>query len=210
MTEKSLLLATTNQGKIRELKARLNTLPLDIYSLGEIHLTQIFPEEGETFLDNARGKSLFYSQGGEYLTLAEDSGLEIDYLHGAPGVYSSRFSGPEATDEANLQKVLRLLNGVPPQKRKAHFVSCMVLSLKGHVVTEIQEYVHGSIALEKKGSGGFGYDPIFFYPPLRKTFAELSSVEKNAISHRGRAMDKLYRFLLAYLKEKQPGEEEGD
>ena len=199
MTEEGLLLATTNQGKIRELKARLKSLPLDIFSLQDLHLTQVFPEKGQTFLENARGKSLFYSRHWTNLTLAEDSGIEIDHLNGAPGVYSSRFAGPEATDEANLQKVLRLLEGIPPDKKKARFVSCMVLSRKGRVITEIQEHAQGLIISEKKGQGGFGYDPIFYYPPLGKTFAQLSPDEKNAVSHRGRALGKLYAFLLDYL-----------
>jgi XTP/dITP diphosphohydrolase len=209
LTEKGLLLATTNTGKIRELKARLKSLPLDIISLGELHLTRVFAERGKTFSDNARGKSLYYSQHRKTLTLAEDSGLEIDQIEGAPGVYSSRFAGPDATDEANLQKVLRLLEGIPPEKRKARFVSCMVLSRRGQIITEIQEHVDGIITLQKKGRGGFGYDPIFFYPPLGKTFAELSPDEKNAVSHRGRALDKLYAFLQAYLNSSIPHEGEG-
>jgi XTP/dITP diphosphohydrolase len=199
LTEEGLLLATTNQGKIKELKARLKSLPLDIMSLRELHPTQVFPEKGKTFLENARGKSLHYSQFGKDLTLAEDSGIEIDYLDGAPGVYSSRFAGPDATDEDNLQKVLRLLDGIPPEKRKARFVSCMVLSRRGQIITEIQEHADGLITFQKKGHEGFGYDPIFFYPPLGKTFAELSPEEKNTVSHRGRALDKLYAFLLEYL-----------
>ncbi|MEE8605391.1 MAG: RdgB/HAM1 family non-canonical purine NTP pyrophosphatase [Candidatus Aminicenantaceae bacterium] len=199
MTEEGLLLATTNQGKIKELKARLRSLPLGIFSLHELHLAQVFPEKGQTFLANARGKSLFYSQYWKSLTLAEDSGIEIDHLKGAPGVYSSRFAWPNATDEANLQKVLRLLDKIPPDKRKARFVSCMVLSRRGQIITEIQEHANGLITPKKRGQGGFGYDPIFFYTPLDKTFAELSPDEKNAVSHRGRAMDKLYAFLLDYL-----------
>jgi XTP/dITP diphosphohydrolase len=199
LTEERLLLATTNQGKIKELKARLETLPLNIFSLQELHLTRIFPEEGQTFLDNARGKSLFYSQYGKNLTLAEDSGIEIDHLQGAPGVYSSRYAGPDATDEANLQKVLKQMEGVPPKNRTARFISCMVLSRSGQIITEIQEYADGLITSQKKGRGGFGYDPIFFYPPLGKTFAELSPDEKNKVSHRGRALDKLCTFLLDYL-----------
>jgi XTP/dITP diphosphohydrolase len=199
LTEEGLLLATTNQGKIRELKARLQNLPLDIFSLQDLHLTQVFPETGQTFSENARGKSLFYSRHWKNLTLAEDSGIEIDYLKGAPGVYSSRFAGPDATDEDNLQKVLRLLKEIPPDKKKARFVSCMVLSCRSRVITEIQEHANGLIISEKKGQRGFGYDPIFYYPPLGKTFAQLSPDEKNAVSHRGRALNKLYAFLLDYL-----------
>jgi len=199
LTEEGLLLATTNQGKIKELKARLKSLPLGIFSLKDIQLTQVFEEEGMTFLENARGKSLYYSRYWKYLTLAEDSGIEIDYLNGGPGVYSARFAGPDASDEDNLQKVLRLLDRIPTEKRKARFISCMVLSQSGQIITEIQERADGIITSEKKGNEGFGYDPIFFYPPLGKTFAELSPDQKNVVSHRGRALDKLCAFLLEYL-----------
>lgn len=199
MTEEKLLLATTNQGKIEELKARLKSLPLHIFSLQDLRIARVFPEKGQAFLDNARGKSLFYSQYRKCLTLAEDSGIEIEHLQGAPGVYSSRFAGSDATDEDNIQKVLRLMEGIPPQNRKARFISCMVLSRRDRIIIEIQEHADGLITSQKKGQGGFGYDPIFFYPPLGKTFAELSHEEKNAVSHRGRALDKLYTFLLNYL-----------
>ncbi len=204
LTEKGLLLATTNQGKIRELKAKLQNLPLHISSLLELQIKHVFPEKGLTFLENARGKSLFYSQYWNDLTLAEDSGLEIDFLKGAPGVFSSRFAGSNATDEENLQKVLRLLHGVPYEKRRASFVSCMVLSQKGNILTEIQEKAQGFITTEKIGRGGFGYDPIFYYPPLEKTFAELPAQKKNEVSHRGFALEKLMVYLLEYLKEKIP------
>lgn len=200
LTEEGLLLATTNTGKIREFKTSLKNLPLQISSLKELDLTQVFPETGKTFLENARGKSLYYSRYWEGLTLAEDSGLAIDCLNGAPGIYSSRFAGTSATDEDNIQKVLRVMKGIPLQQRKARFISCLVLSQKEHIITEIQEDVDGFITLQKIGRGGFGYDPIFFYPPLKRTFAELSPDEKNGISHRGRALEKLCAFLLEYFK----------
>jgi XTP/dITP diphosphohydrolase len=203
LTKEGLLLATTNQGKIREFRNRLKRLPLQVLSLNELPVTQVFSEKGQTFLENARGKSLYYSQFWKNLTLAEDSGLEIEYLQGAPGVYSSRFAGSDATDEANLQKVLHLLNGISQKERKARFVSCMVLSSSGKIIIEIQEHADGFITFKKKGQGGFGYDPIFFYPPLSKTFAELSLDEKNAVSHRGRAIKKLNAFLLEYLKKQK-------
>lgn len=129
------------------------------------------------------------------MILGEDSGLEIEYLKGAPGIMSARFSAPDATDEKNILKVLHLLDGVPQIKRQAKFVSCMVLSQRGKILTQIQEEVKGFITAEKKGSYGFGYDPIFFYPPLKKTFAELFPEEKNTISHRGRALKRLKDYL---------------
>jgi len=151
-------------------------------------------------MENARGKGLFYSQHCEHLTLAEDSGLVIDHLDGAPGVFSSRFAGPEATDEENLQKTLFLLRGLPWKKRTARFVSCMVLCEKGNIIKEIEENVKGFVTTKKRGSEGFGYDPIFFYPPLNKTFAELMPEEKNSVSHRGRALTRMSSFLMGHLK----------
>ncbi|MFB0566346.1 MAG: RdgB/HAM1 family non-canonical purine NTP pyrophosphatase [Candidatus Aminicenantaceae bacterium] len=199
MTEKKLLIATTNQGKAREIKEYLACLPLKTLSLKEINTKAIFLEKGKTFINNARGKSAFYSQQYQILTLGEDSGLEIDYLKGAPGIFSSRFSGIHATDEKNIKKVLKLMKDVPFDKRKAQFVSCMVVTDKGKTIKEIKEKVNGFITFEKKGTHGFGYDPIFFYAPLNKTFAELSPEEKNRVSHRGRALNKLKAFLILYL-----------
>lgn len=146
-------------------------------------------------MENAEGKTLFYSRIWPGLTLGEDSGLEIEALSGAPGVRSARFSGDNATDEKNIEKVLNLLKGIPEEKRTARFVSCMVLSRKDKIIHRIKEYVSGSILTQKKGTGGFGYDPLFFYPPLNKTFAQLSPEEKNSVSHRGRALKKLKAFL---------------
>lgn len=199
MLRNRILLATANQGKVKEIKSFLEELSLKIFSLQELNLKKTFPERSKTFSENARGKSLFYSKRWEGLTLAEDSGLEIEYLKGAPGVLSARFSDPQATDEKNNQKVLELMKGVPSEQRKARFVSCMILAQKGKIIKEIEETAEGLIASEKRGSYGFGYDPIFYYPPLRKTFAELLSEEKNRVSHRGQALKKLKEFLLEYL-----------
>lgn len=199
MTEIPLLIATTNQGKKREIEAELFEFPVRSLSLADLKIFESFPETGETFLDNARGKSLFYSQKWDGITLAEDSGLEIEYLNGAPGVHSARFSNPGATDEKNNDKILFLLEQVPDSKRKARFVSFMVLSQKGIVITELEGWVEGTITRERRGENGFGYDPLFFYPPLNRTFGQLSNQEKNKVSHRGRALLKLKAFLKDYL-----------
>lgn len=199
MLRYKLLLATTNQGKAKEIKSFLEELSLEIFTLQELNLKKTFPERGKTFAENARGKSLFHSERWEGLTLAEDSGLEIEHLKGAPGVISARFSGPQATDEKNNQKVLVLMKSVPSEQRKARFVSCMILAQKGKIIKEIKESCEGLIVLKKRGSNGFGYDPIFYYPTLGKTFAELLPEEKNRVSHRGRALKKLKEFLLEYL-----------
>ena len=199
MSKQRLLLATTNKGKAKEIKSYLRELPLEIFSLEEAGLKESFPERGKSFAENARGKSLFYSKSWEGLTLAEDSGLEIDYLKGAPGVLSARFSAPQATDDKNNQKVLELLRAVPIKQRTARFVSYLVLARAGEIIQEIEEYVEGLVAFEKRGSHGFGYDPLFYFPPLGKTFAELPPEEKNKVSHRGRALKELKKFLLQYL-----------
>ncbi len=199
MTETPFLVATTNLGKKREIEAELLELPIRIFSLADLKIFESFPETGETFLDNARGKSLFYSQKWEGITLAEDSGLEIEYLNNAPGVHSARFSDPDATDEKNNDKVLTQLDQIPDSKRKARFVSFMVLSQKGVVITELEGWVEGIITRERRGENGFGYDPLFFYPPLNKTFGQLSNKEKNKVSHRGQALLKLKAFLKDYL-----------
>ena len=199
MNKRRLLLATTNQGKAREIESYLEDLNIEILSLKELGQSEPFSETGTTFDENARGKSLFYSMNWEGLTLAEDSGLEIEALNGEPGVLSARYSGEQATDEKNNQKVLERMKEVPSEKREARFVSCMVLSQKGKIITEIKESVEGVITFEEKGTHGFGYDPLFYYPPLKKTFAELLPEEKNEVSHRGRALKKLKEYLLTHL-----------
>jgi XTP/dITP diphosphohydrolase len=193
-----LLLATTNQGKIREMQAFLAELPILISSIQNLNVGSSFQETGKTFKENARGKSLFYSRKWEGITLAEDSGLEIDHLKGAPGVISARFSGPKATDETNIEKVLDLMQEIEQEHRKARFVSCIVVSRKAIVIKTIMGYVEGYITFQKKGTNGFGYDPIFYFPSLQKTFAELRPEEKNLVSHRGQALKKLRSFLKEY------------
>jgi XTP/dITP diphosphohydrolase len=198
LTER-LLLATTNPGKITEMQAYMEDLPLEVHALLAWDRFEPFPEKGETFLENARGKSIHYSRGWEGITLGEDSGLEIDFLGGAPGVLSARFAGPRATDAENIQKVLDLMQGVPWARRRARFVSTMVLSRKGQVLVEIEATAEGYLLDYPQGSYGFGYDPIFYFPPLKKTFAELVPQEKNRVSHRGQALNKFKRFLRTHF-----------
>ncbi|MGD8539352.1 MAG: RdgB/HAM1 family non-canonical purine NTP pyrophosphatase [Candidatus Aminicenantes bacterium] len=199
MTDTTLLIATTNQGKTKEIQCILKCLSLAVASLLDFEFADIYEEDSSSFLANARGKSLFYGRTWDGLTLGEDSGLEIDFLEGEPGVRSARFSDPGATDEKNITKVLRLMKGVPKEERKARFVSCMVLSQGGKILTEITGEARGRITTAKKGTSGFGYDPIFYYPPLKRTFAELSPEEKNRVSHRGQALIKLKTFLQDHL-----------
>lgn len=196
MNDIVLLVATYNQGKLSEIKSCLSGHLNRILNLNDLHINKVFPEQGNTFLENARGKSIFYGREWPGLTLAEDSGLEIDVLQGEPGIKSARYAGLHTTDEKNIEKVLLKLKGISHEQRTARFICCMVLSQKGKIVKEIQESVEGFITTEKKGKNGFGYDPVFYYPPKGKTFAQLSKSEKNKISHRGKALKKLKDFLV--------------
>ncbi|MDI6848225.1 MAG: RdgB/HAM1 family non-canonical purine NTP pyrophosphatase [Candidatus Saccharicenans sp.] len=200
MTEQRLLLATTNRGKLRELKRLLRGLRLKIESLDRHPELKKYRETGKSFEANSRGKCLFYSRKFDGLVLAEDSGLEVEALGGRPGVYSARFSGPGATDRKNIEKLLRLLAAVPAARRRASFVCVVSLGKNGHLIKCFRGRVRGLILSEPDGKNGFGYDPVFYYPPLRKSFARLRPEEKNLVSHRGRALRKLRRFLENYLQ----------
>jgi len=183
----------------------LKGLAVDGRTLAVVGLADVLPglkpaERGRTFEENAREKALFYSRRWPGLTLAEDSGLEIEALQGAPGVRSARFSAPRPSDEKNIRKVLRLLEGLQGAARKARFVCVMVLAEKGRVVAEFRGQVRGRIVSVPRGDSGFGYDPVFYYAPLRRTFAELPPAVKNGVSHRGRAVARLRGFLEAKKK----------
>lgn len=191
-----LLAATQNKGKIKEIEKILAEASLDIqvFSLADFNIFADCPETGDTFLANSIEKSLYYSRmAGEIYTAADDSGLTVEALGGRPGVHSARYSGEPKDDERNIQKLLLELDGV--ENRKAKFVTVVTLSKNGSVIGSFTGEVEGVLLKEKRGTGGFGYDPIFYYPPFQKTFAELSTEEKNRISHRAAAFNKLKSFL---------------
>jgi XTP/dITP diphosphohydrolase len=199
-----LLIATTNRGKAREIAAAFAGRPVRILSLADIGIVSVCPETGRTFEANARTKAEFYSRKSGFLTLAEDSGLEIEFLDGAPGVHSARFSGRDATDAKNVAKVLRLLAGVPRPRRRARFICAMAVARDGRTLDVVRGGVRGTIAGAPRGGSGFGYDPIFYYHPLRRTFAELEPSGKNAVSHRGRALAAMISRLERFLPEQTP------
>jgi XTP/dITP diphosphohydrolase len=191
-----LLAATQNKGKIKEIEKLLSegSHEIKVYSLADFDISVDCPETGDTFLANSIEKSLFYSRmAGEIYTAADDSGLAVEALGGRPGVHSARYSGEPKDDERNIRKLLMELDGV--ENRKARFVTVVTLSKNGSVIGSFTGEVEGILLKEKKGTGGFGYDPIFYYPPFQKTFAELSTEEKNRISHRAAAFRKLKSFL---------------
>jgi XTP/dITP diphosphohydrolase len=154
-------------------------------------------ETGETFIENAILKARYYARRSGLLTVADDSGLSVDALGGGPGLYSSRFGGEGASDEDRNRLLLLKLEGVPPEERGAHFTSAVALVKNGDVVFQAVETVEGRIAEEPRGPNGFGYDPVFFYPPYGKTFGEVPRAMKDRVSHRGKAFARLREFLTS-------------
>ena len=186
------LLATKNRGKVREVHAVLEALGMDSESLLERTDLPEVEETGTTFSENARLKAIYYNRLTGIPSLADDSGLVVDALDGAPGVFSARFA---STDQDRIEKLLELMNTVQESsKRTAHFV-CVICLVMGKRIIEVTGRVDGEISLEPRGQSGFGYDPVFYYPPLCKTLAEMNLEEKSSISHRGRALNKLYKVL---------------
>lgn len=203
---KKILVATTNVGKIAELKAMLglDTQWLDLSYYPEIEEIE---EDGQTFIENACKKAIGYARATGQWTIADDSGLEVDALGGEPGVKSSRYSGDKTVnvdgtliDHRNIAKVLELLEDVPQEKRTARFFCSLCLASPEQTLIETEGTLEGLITKKEIGNNGFGYDPIFFVPHLNKTVAQLTSEEKNAISHRGNAIRKLKPMLEKLLK----------
>ena len=199
--EQSILVATTNPGKIAEIGAMLGG-QMNWLGLADVGPVAEIAEDGATFAENARKKALGYAKASGLWTIADDSGLVVDALGGAPGVNSARFSGekPHGADRAlidhqNMAKVLDLLKAVPEERRTARFVCCLCLAGPEKVLIETEGTLEGLITDREIGKNGFGYDPIFFVPHLGKTVAQLSREEKNAISHRGNAIRKLKPLL---------------
>lgn len=190
-----LLLATANSHKVRELAEMLQNTDWEVLSLADFPDITIPPEDGATFQENALIKALSAAEQSGLLTLADDSGLTVDALDGAPGVHSARFAGEGHDDAANNAKLLRLLAEVPADRRGAAFVCVIALASPDGAFLTTQGECRGEIAHAPRGQNGFGYDPLFYLPELGRTMAELSEAEKNQISHRGRAMAKARKLL---------------
>jgi XTP/dITP diphosphohydrolase len=190
-----LLLASQNPGKLNEMKQLVEGLPFRVLGPRDLGITESPEETGTTFLENATLKALHYAGLSGRLTVADDSGLSVDALDGGPGLYSSRFGGDGATDLDRNRLLLSKLHGVPRDRRGARFTSAVVVARGKEPVFQVQESVEGLIAEEMRGENGFGYDPLFFYPPFGKTFGEVPRAEKDRASHRGKAFAKLRHFL---------------
>jgi XTP/dITP diphosphohydrolase len=199
---RELLLASQNRGKLAEMRALLDGLPFRVLSPADLGIHEAPDETGTTFVENATIKALHYCQASRRLSVADDSGLSVDALGGGPGLQSSRFAGEDATDGERNALLLEKLAGVPPERRGAHFTCAVVVALPkpgeeppARVVFEAVETVEGRIAEAPHGPNGFGYDPVFFYPPYGCTFGQVPAAQKDRVSHRGKAFARLRAFL---------------
>jgi XTP/dITP diphosphohydrolase len=193
-------LASSNPGKLGEFRvlasAAVQSVPFALELLPAFDSLPAFEEDAPTFAENAAGKALHYSRLHDGLILADDSGLVVPALGGAPGVLSARYAGPNATSAERMAKLLAELRGETGPERRAHFVCAIALAQRGRAAALVTDRVDGEILQAPRGSGGFGYDPLFYFPPLGKTFAELSPGEKNAYSHRGKAFQKILDLMV--------------
>lgn len=197
---KKLLVASNNEHKINEIKEILKDFPFQIISLKEAGIDVDVEENGNTFMENAHIKaSEIYKLADECMVMADDSGLTVDILNGEPGVYSARYSGEHGNSKKNNEKLLQNLKGIKFEDRKAKFVCAIELIVDEENVINVEGEVQGYIVEVERGKEGFGYDPLFYIPEFEKTFAEMSSDEKNSISHRGRALKKIQEKIKEIL-----------
>jgi non-canonical purine NTP pyrophosphatase (RdgB/HAM1 family) len=198
-----LFLASSNPGKLREYRALAeagtNSVLLELELVPEFTTVPEFEENAPTFAENAAGKALHYSRLQEGLVFADDSGLVVPALGGAPGVHSARYAGAGAANSLRIEKLLGEMRDKHEEERAAHFVCAIALAQKGRALAVVTDRVDGEVLQSPRGAGGFGYDPVFYFPALRKTFAELSGEEKNQHSHRGKAFRKLLGALSTML-----------
>ncbi len=198
---RQILVATTNPGKLREIRTLMSGVPLELVSLADVASIAEPAETGTTFEENARLKARYYAERSGLLTVAEDSGLVVDALDGEPGVRSARFLRPDASYPERFEEIFRRLDQRPQEPRTARFVAALACVDNGRVIYETRGVVEGEVANAPHGTGGFGYDPIFCYPPFRGTLAEVSEAEKVRVAHRGVA----FRAFAAWLKSGSPG-----
>jgi XTP/dITP diphosphohydrolase len=192
-----LFLASSNEGKLREFRtmAAAEGRAFELNLLPNFDAMPIFEETAPTFAENAAGKAMHYSRLGPGLVFADDSGLVVPALGGAPGVYSARYAGPGASDTDRIAKLMREMSGRAGAERRARFVCVIALAEGGAVRGIFSACSEGELLEAPRGAGGFGYDPVFFVPSAGKTYAELTGEEKHRISHRGKSFRKLAEFL---------------
>jgi len=195
MTLFRLFLASSNSGKLREYRELARNSPVQLELIPDFSDIPVFDETAATFAENSAGKAMHYSQFTPELVVADDSGLVVPALGGAPGVHSARYAGPGATDTDRIQKLLSEMTGKQGDERRARFICVVTLARAGRALAIMSGFVDGLLTLEPRGKDGFGYDPVFFSPELGRTFAEASREEKNYYSHRGRAFRKVLELL---------------
>ncbi len=199
-----LLIATNNRGKVREYRELLADLPFEITFPAQEGLTLTVEETGRTFAENARLKAVAFARASGLLTLADDSGLEVDALGGAPGIYSARYAGPRASDADRICKLLNALADTPPGRRTARFRCVIALARPDGTVHTVAGTCEGEIGFAPRGEHGFGYDPIFLVAGYKgRTMAELPPEEKNRISHRAKAVAAARPLLLAWAGDRE-------
>ena len=196
---KRLVLATRNEGKIQEVLQLLTGLDIEVVDLNAYPDAPQVPEEGRTFAENAREKATAVARHTKEWVLADDSGLEVDALHGAPGVHSARYAGHHGDDEGNIKKLIGELRDVPGDRRMARFVCALALASPDGKFFTAEGECRGQIGYSAKGINGFGYDPVFFMPGFGRMMAELLPEDKNRVSHRGRALNKIRPFIIENL-----------
>jgi XTP/dITP diphosphohydrolase len=207
--DRPIVLATKNEGKIAEFKKLAADFDVDIKSLNDFGPIPPVEEDGDTFEDNAVKKARFTARVLGLPAISDDSGLEVEALDGRPGVYSARYAGEKAADRENNIKLLKEMEGI--KKREASFQCVIALAVPRGPALIYEGSCDGIITEELTGEGGFGYDPLFFYPPLEKTFAQMSTDEKNKVSHRGKAMAEFreeFQKVLVWLKQRLEEEPE--
>jgi XTP/dITP diphosphohydrolase len=192
-----LFVASSNPGKLREYRILASGQPIELDLLPGFTEIPQFEESASTFAENAAGKALHYSHFAELPVIADDSGLVVPALGGAPGVHSARYAGPGASDAGRVQKLLGEMRNRLGDDRRARFVCVLAMALRGRAVAVFSDFAEGVLTEEPRGAGGFGYDPIFYFELLGRTYAETTREEKNRYSHRGKAFRKLMEFLAA-------------
>lgn len=200
-----IIIATKNKGKLEEMKQLLAGFHCSVISMADAGITDDIAESGSTFEENAMIKAMSIRKATGEIVLADDSGLEVDFLDGAPGVYSARYAGVGATDDDNNKKLLDALSGVPEEKRTAKFICAIAVVFPSGRSIAVRGACEGYIALKPEGNNGFGYDPLFYFPRYRLTIAQMDSDLKNSISHRGIAMRKLLEKLNQVWDEETTG-----
>ena len=192
---RKLLLATNNQAKVREYRRLFQNLPLELITPTDLDITTKVNEVGESLKENARLKASILAKESQLVSLADDSGLEVDALGGEPGQLSARYAGEGASDSERIGYLLKRLKGIPWEKRSAYFRCIVAIATPNSTIEFCSGKCRGSITFKPRGEGGFGYDPIFYLPKLNKTMAELPMEIKNQVSHRGQAAREAYQVL---------------